>query len=163
IRPNRLAVVPGERLYHLPVLVQHLRPQFASNVRVHEQVLAAELHRPCRQRAPRRAGIHRGEAVPAEQRQARATDARVWRTLLPRPPAAVEAQLLADDQATAAGRLDVAPVPVTVILRHADEGSVVRPIPVEAVAAEAVADLVRLGPVLRLASPDAKQAEQYAL
>src|SRR5437764_400526 len=55
------------------------------------------------------------------------------------------------------------PLPVAVLLRDGDQGAAVRPMPVEAIATEAGADLVRLGPVLRLAAPDAEQPEQQTL
>ena len=71
--------------------------------------------------------------------------------------------MIADDQAAAARRLHVAPVPVAVLLRDRNEGTVVRPVPVKAVAAEAEAQLVRLGPIARLPAPDREQADHQAL
>src|SRR5205085_8982969 len=89
--------------------------------------------------------------------------ARGRRALHAGPAADVEVQLVADDQAAAPRRLYVAPVPVAVGLRDRDEGAVIGPVPVEAVAAEAGAHLVGLGAVFRLAAPDAEQAQQQAL
>src|SRR5262249_56638718 len=109
---------------------------------------------PSRERAFLFAGIHRSEAVAAQQGQPRGAHAGRRRAPDARPAADVEVKPIADDQAAAPGRLDVAPVPVAVLLRNGDEGSMVGPVPVEAVAAEADADLVGLGPIVRLPAPD---------
>src|SRR5262249_19099192 len=94
---------------------------------------------------------------------------RVARLLLIRragPAAVVKVELVADHQAAAARRLDVAPVPVPLSLGDADERPPLGPMPVEPVAAEAEANLVDLRPARRdalIAAPDAEQAKQQTL
>src|SRR5207244_9966339 len=98
-----------------------------------------------------------------EDGQSGRTFARGRRALHALAAADVEVEPVANDQAAAAGRLDVAPVPVAGFLRDGDERPAVGAVPVEAVPAEAGADRVRLGPVARLPTPDGEEAEQHAL
>src|SRR5207244_12444764 len=95
--------------------------------------------------------------------QAGGAGARLRRPAHARAAAAVEVEPVADDQAAAARRLDVAPVPVAVMFGDRDERGMRRTGPVETVAAVAEADLVRLGAVARLPAPDRKEPEEQAL
>src|SRR5438876_7826669 len=72
-------------------------------------------------------------------------------------------QLVADHQAAAAGRLDIAPVPVAALFGNRDERPMVGPVPVKAIAAKAKAHLVGLGPIGWLPAPDREQPQQQAL
>src|SRR5206468_883550 len=77
-----------------------------------------------------------------------------------------EPEPVADDQAAAARRLHVAPVPVALALGDRQERLALRPVPVPAVAAEADAHLVGLGPARRdilVAAPDGEQAQEQTL
>src|SRR5262249_54979691 len=153
------------------VAVEELHAQLAlGRVEVHEQMPAAESDRPRRQRARRRrrrhalhswrrSVVHRGEPVAPQGGEARTAHARRAR---PRPPLATaheEVESIADYQAAAACRLDVRPVPRTDRLRHVEKRAAVGTMPVEAVAAEADADVVRLLAHVALAAKDREEAE----
>src|SRR5262245_8997948 len=98
---------------------------------------ALEAHGSRRQRAFVLVCIHRGEAVAAQEGQARAADAGRRRAPDASPAADVKVEPVADHQAAAAGRLDIAPVPVAVLLRNGDESTMIGPVPVKPIAAEA--------------------------
>src|SRR5205807_1930183 len=128
----------------------------------------AEAQRSGGERAALRAGVERGEAVAAQDRQAGAAAGVAGSALARRsgPATVVEPQLVPHDEAAAACRLHVTPVPVALVLGHREERPALRPVPVEAVAAEADADLVRLRPARRdvlVAAPDGEQAQHQAL
>ena len=151
-----------------PVRVQDLDAQLAIGrvgFQVHEEVVRVELHRSRRQHAALRPGVHRGEAIAAQRRQTHCPAA-VALALCARAPAEVEVQVPPDDLKTARDGLHVAPVPVALFLRHINQRSAVRPVPVIAIAAEAEPDGVRfraaLGNVF-VAAPDREEADHQAL
>ena len=158
---QRQAVRFCERLDGLAVLVEDLGPKLAVvGIHVDEQILAGEADRARGQHARFGAGVHRGEPVASDGGQAGCVGA--WCPVF-RPAADVEVELVADDQASAAGRLDVAPVPGPVGFIHPGEGTAVGPVPVEAVAAEAQEDLVPLGSHTAVSLPDGEQPDHEAL
>src|SRR5262249_46630194 len=67
-----------------------------------------------------------------------------------------------DDQASAAGRLDIGKVPVTIVLRHRSKGPAMSAVPVKAVATEPDQDFIRFLSVGWLAAPDREQAQNQA-
>ena len=75
----------------------------------------------------------------------------------------VEVKLVADDQAASAGRLNVAPVPGLLVLRHRAERTAIGAGPVESVPAVADAKLVDLRARCGLPAPDREHAEHDAL
>src|SRR5262249_35803188 len=105
------------------------------------------------------AGVHRGEAVTTEDGEAGRTHPRGRRAFDSRPAANIEVKPIADHQAAAARRLDIAPIPVAVLFRYRDKRQMIRPVPVKTIAAKGDTKLVRLGPVAWLAAPDREQAD----
>src|SRR6516225_3227971 len=106
-------------------------------------MLTRELDRPRRQSTTDIAGVHRGKAVAAEDHEAGAAAAVAGFAFARAagPAAVIEVEFVADDQATTACGLHVAPVPVARFFRRAKERPPVGPVPVPAVPAEADADV----------------------
>src|SRR5262249_23619461 len=152
---NRDAACQAQGLDHFTFFVQDFDAQFAlARIDVDEKMSALEAHGSRRQSAFVLVCIHRGEAIPAQDCQARASHAGRRRAPDASPAADVKVEPVADYQAAAAGRLDIAPVPVAVLFRNRDERAMVGPVPVKPIAAETDAHLVRLGPIFRLSAPD---------
>jgi len=165
---QRDAVRPGERRDRLPLPVEDFHRQLAPlGGDVHEQAFPAEADGPRGEHAGRRAAIHRREAV-APQHGQPGVGAAVPEFAVECPPAEVEIELVAHDEAPAAGRLHVAPIPGVLNGVDRQERPPIGAVPVKAVAAVAQQDFVafvdsQLGasPVLR-PLPDRKQPEQQA-
>src|SRR5665213_1518580 len=107
--------------------------------------------------------IERHEPVAPKRCETSRADARIRSVRDAMPPAHVEIQPVADDQAATAGRLHVRPVPVAEMLGDGQERIAIGPRPVKAVAAVADADVIRLFADKTLASKDREQAEHDAL
>src|SRR5262245_38038572 len=139
VRPHGNTVGGRQTFHRVAALVHDLGRQFAVLGRgVDEQVLAGEFHRPRRERAARLTGVEGCESVAAEDHEPGAAAA-VSLVSLPGTASAaavVEVELVADDEAAAAGRLHVSPAPVAGRLGDTIERPAVRAVPVEAVAAE---------------------------
>ena len=120
---------------------------------------------PCdRPGQPRRPFVaDRRKAVPAQRRQAGAALPGHRGAGHALAPAHVEVQPVADHETPAARRLHVAPVPVAAALRNRNERGPLRPRPVEAVAAEAQANVVRLLAMQRLSPVHREQPQHHAL
>ena len=122
-----------------------------------EKRFAPKTNRSCGERSFFIIGLHRGEAVSAQERQARCV-------FLCVPPAGAEKQAVAGNQTAAADRLDVGPIPGFGVVGHGNHGFSKRSVPVKTVATESDHDIVDLGTRAgRSAVPDAEQAQQDAL
>src|SRR5262249_12041826 len=141
--------------------VEDFRGQFAAQRgHIHEQVLPRESHQPGRQGAGDVLRFHRSEAVPAQNGEADVTGIGVPGAVTATDSTDVEVQLVVNDKAATAGRLDVAPVPRLLFLGDGAEGPTVRTRPEESVPAEPDTYLVDLRPIHGLTTPDGKQAEK---
>jgi hypothetical protein len=173
IAAHRYALRCRERRDHRAACIEDLDANLSGCIRVDEEVPALESQRPCDQarsiaanfsRHPCRPLIaHRREAVAPQRRQPGAAPAGKIRALNALAPADVEIQSIADDRAAAARGLHVGEVPIALFFRHADEGVARRSVPMEAVAAEADADVVGLFARALLAAVDGEEAEHHAL
>ena len=155
----------GERRDDLAVTVEHLGAQFAlRGINVDKEVLALECYDPRRERAAFGAGVHRGEPVAAHGSQA-SVAVGVPEAIAERSAADIKIQLIANDQATAAHALHVAPVPGAFSLIGREEPAPIGTAPMETVAAETdqiIGTLLdsQLGTIaVRRSLPDAKQPQ----
>ena len=125
-------------------------------------MLAAESYRPRRQHPFASASVHRGKSIAPQEGHA-AADGRVGPLIS--PAAVIEVQLVTHDQATAANRLDVSPIPCRVRLVSPYKRPAVGPVPMETVAAVTQQDLIALltpgRP--RIALPDREQPQHQTL
>src|SRR5262249_15109407 len=150
----------------IAALVHDLGGQLAFFSRgVDEQMLARELHRPRGECPARLASVERRESVAAQNHEPGAAAAvpLVPFPGAPGPAAVIEVKFVPDDKAASAGRLHVPPIPVAGGLRDAVERTPVRPVPIEAIAAEPDANIVRLRPaggLVQISAPDGEQPEE---
>src|SRR6266513_616340 len=117
-------------------------------------MLATEEDLRSRHRRTTGSGLQRSKPVTAERRKPGASagihiGAQSWRDA--GPSAKVEVQLVSDDQAHTARRMDVAKIPRTALARGSNEWSAIGAQPIHAVAAVAKGDVGDLGASISLA------------
>src|SRR5688572_24268686 len=111
VGPDGDAIGRTEGRDHASAFVERLDPQFALGCRdVDEKLPSAESNGPRGELAPLAARVHGGETIATEEKQPGAVVATLPRAA-PLAPARVEIEPVADNQAAAAGRLHVSPVP----------------------------------------------------